>query len=194
LVASSASFLTGASLDPRFETIAQTRSPSHLTHFLVVGGGDPRKNPEVVIRAHARSETLRRQRIPLVIAGSYGPQDEASFQTLASSCGGEPELVQVPGRISDEQLFRLYAQSLAIICPSRDEGFSLPVVESMAAGVPSLASDIPAHQELVTDPALRFPALEDTLLTPLLERAASDAAWRAQVVASQAEVWPRFRA
>ena len=191
-VPQAASFLTGASIDPRFETIA--RNPSGAAHFLVVGGGDPRKNPEVVIRAHASSGLLQQQGIPLVIAGSYRAEDEASFRALAAACGGDPDLVQVPGRISDEQLFQLYARSLAIICPSRDEGFSLPVVESMAAGVPSIASDIAAHQELVTDPALRFPPNDDAALVPLLERAASDPEWRAQTVASQAAVWPRFRA
>lgn len=193
-VPSSASFLTGASLDPRFEALAQHRSHSGPTHFMVVGGGDPRKNPEVVIRAHARSERLQLEGIPLVIAGGYGPHDATSFRLLARDCGGDPDLVQVPGSISDGRLFQMYAQSLAIICPSRDEGFSLPVVESMAAGVPTLASDIAAHQELVTDAALRFPAADDAGLMKLLERVAFDAAWREQIVASQAAVWPRFRA
>ena len=42
--------VTGAPLDPMFE-----KTPSGLPrHLLVVGGGDPRKNPEMVIRAHAR--------------------------------------------------------------------------------------------------------------------------------------------
>ena len=147
-----------------------------------------------MIRAHARSRSIQAQAIPLVIAGSYSPQDRAAFHTLAVDCGGDPDLVQVPGRIPDQALFGLYGQSLAMLCPSRDEGFSLPVVESMAAGVPSIVSDIPAHQELVTDPALRFPANDDTALTPLLERVAADADWCERIVASQAAVWPQFRA
>lgn len=189
----SASFLTGASIDPSFESIGPMRRQIVQTHLLVVGGGDARKNPEVVIRAHARSAPLQRQAIPLVIAGSYGAEDEHAFRLLATECGGNPDLVQVPGRVSDQRLFRLYAGALAMVCPSRDEGFSLPVVEAMAAGIPSLVSDIPAHQELVTDPALRFPPGDETQLIPLLERAVSDAAWRAEVVRSQADIWPRFR-
>ena len=193
-VPSAASFLTGASLDPRFERLSERRGTSLPTHLMVVGGGDPRKNPEVVIRAHARSVLLQRDRVKLVIAGGYGEPDAASFRRLAEECGGDPALVEVPGRISDELLFGLYAQSLAIVCPSRDEGFSLPVVESMAAGVPCLASDIPAHLELVTEASLRFGIEDDAGLTPLLERAAADAAWRAEIVASQSAMWPRFRA
>lgn len=192
-VAPEASALTGASIDPRFETIPEMRRQCAQTHLLVVGGGDPRKNPEIVIRAHARSIMLQQRAIPLVVAGSYRPQDAEAFRALAAECGGDPGLVQVPGRISDDELFRLYAQALAIVCPSRDEGFSLPVVESMAAGAPSLASDIAAHRELVTDPALRFPPDDDLALMALLERAANDPAWRGRIVASQAASWPRFR-
>ena len=193
-VPASASCLTGAALDPRFETIAARTRQSAPSHLLVVGGGDPRKNPEVVVRAHAGSARLQRRAVPLVVAGSYGPADEASLRALAASCGGDPSLVQVPGRIADERLFGLYAQAFAIICPSRDEGFSLPVVEGMAAGLPCLASDIAAHRELVADPALRFAVDDAAALTPLLDRAADDAEWRAQVVASQADTWQRFRA
>ena len=186
--------LTGAALDERFEQIAPARAGRTPRHLLVVGGGDPRKNPEVVIRAHARSRTLQRMGVELVVAGSYGRPDAAAFQALAGACGGDPALVRVPGHVSDEQLFRGFADAYAVVCPSRDEGFSLPVVEGMAAGLPSLASDIPAHRELVTDPALRFAPEDDAALLPLLERAVTDPAWRAGVVASQAAVWPRFRA
>ena len=61
--------VTGVGLDPAFEGAARDLKPRHL---LVVGGGDPRKNPEVVIRAHARSRVMQKGAgIPLVVAGNY---------------------------------------------------------------------------------------------------------------------------
>jgi hypothetical protein len=88
----------------------------------------------------------------------------------------------------------LYGRALALVSASRAEGFSIPVVEGMAAGVPCFASAIPAHVELVVDPDCRFPAEDDVSLCVKLERVASDVGWRSAVVAQQANIWPRFRA
>jgi glycosyltransferase involved in cell wall biosynthesis len=77
------------------------------------------------------------------------------------------------------------------VAPSLAEGFSLPVIEAMAAEAPVLASDIPAHRELV-DQAL-FPPEDDGALSALLDHA-TDAAWRDGILARQRHVWPRFRA
>ena len=61
----------------------------------------------------------------------------------------------VGANISDEvlNLHRWYAE--ALLFPSGAEGFGYPPVESMAAGQPVLASDMPAHNELMPEgPAL----------------------------------------
>ena len=181
-----------SALDPAFEGAARDLQPRHL---LVVGGGDPRKNPEVVIRAHARSRVMQQGAgIPLVVAGGYSEAEAQAFRSIAVEAGGRAELVEVPGHVPDAALVRLYGLALAVVSASRDEGFSYPVIEGMAAGLPCLVSDIPAHAELVTDPGCRFPADDDAALRPKLERAVLDADWRSAVLARQADVWPRFRA
>ncbi len=186
--------VTGAPLDPIFEAARDLGHGPPPAHVLVVGGGDSRKNPEVVVRAHAGSAALQRDGIPLVVAGNYDAAAARAFRAIAAASGGRPDLVQVPGHVPDAALVGLYAAALAIVCPSLDEGFSLPVVEGMAAGVPCLASDIPAHRELVEDASQRFPATDDAALAALLERVANDPAWRAAALARQALMWPRFRA
>jgi glycosyltransferase involved in cell wall biosynthesis len=183
----------GAAFDPGSGTPdAAQASPRHV---LVVGGGDMRKNPEVVIRAHALSHAIQRgPGIPLVVGGNYGTADASAFRAVAAAAGGDPALVEVPGHISDDALQELYRRAFVLVCPSRDEGFSLPVIEAMAAGVPCLVSDIPAHCELVADPDCRFVPTDDADLRPKLERAVADAGWRASMLARQADVWPWFRA
>jgi glycosyltransferase involved in cell wall biosynthesis len=184
--------VTGCALDPAFEGAVRDLRPRHL---LVVGGGDPRKNPEVVIRAHARSRVLQNGTgIPLVVAGAYSKGDAQAFRSIAVEAGGRAELVEVPGHVPDAALVQLYGLGLAAVSASRDEGFSIPVIEGMAAGLPCLVSDIPAHAELVTDPDCRFPADDDAALRPKLEQAVLDAGWRSAMLARQANVWPRFRA
>jgi glycosyltransferase involved in cell wall biosynthesis len=194
-VPESAIAVTGCAFDPAFESVPARWGGLPGRHLLVVGGGDPRKNPDVVIRAHAGSAALQRgSGIPLVIAGNYGPSDAMAFRAIARAAGGRADLIEVPGHLPDPALLELYGRALAIVCPSRDEGFDIPVVEGMAAGLPCLASDIPVHAELVTDPACLFPADDDSALRPKLEQAVADAAWRAATLARQAGVWPRFSA
>jgi glycosyltransferase involved in cell wall biosynthesis len=184
--------VTGCALDPAFEGAARDLRPRHL---LVVGGGDPRKNPEVVIRAHARSPMMQKGAgIPLVVAGSYSEADAQAFRSIAVEAGGRRELLEVPGHVPDPALVQLHSYALAVVTASRDEGFSYPVIEGMAAGLPCLVSDIPAHAELVTDPSCRFSADDDAALCQKLEQAVLDADWRSAVLARQADVWPRYRA
>jgi glycosyltransferase involved in cell wall biosynthesis len=184
--------VTGVGLDPAFEGAARDLKPRHL---LVVGGADPRKNPDVVIRAHASSRVMQKGAgIPLVVAGNYSEAHAQAFRSIAVKAGGRAELVEVPGHVPDPALVQLHGRALAVITASHDEGFSYPVIEGMAAGLPCLVSDIPAHAELVTDPGCRFPADDDAALRPKLEQIVLDAEWRSAALARQADVWPRFRA
>lgn len=185
--------VTGAAVDARFEQVAVLRSTRAPRHILVVGGGDVRKNPEVVVRAHAHSILAQQRGLPLVIAGDYLGWQAAEFRRLTVACGGRPELLEVPGHVPEPRLLELYALAHLVICPSRDEGFSLPVVEGMAAGLPVLVSDIPAHRELVDDLARRFAPDDDAALTMALERLLQDDHWRRAVVARQEAIWPKFR-
>jgi glycosyltransferase involved in cell wall biosynthesis len=186
--------VTGAPVEELFAQAEEVRGGRSPRHLLVVGGGDARKNPEVVIRAHARSAALQVAGIPLVVGGNYDREAAETFRALARDCGGRADLVEVPGHVPETGLLETYALSYAIVCPSRDEGFSLPVVEGMAAGLPCFASDIPAQRELVKNPVLRFVPDDDAALTPMLERVVADTSWRATILQEQAAIWPRFRA
>ena len=194
-VSRSAIKVTGAPLDPLFEKARLSAKSGHGRHILVVGGGDPRKNPDIVVEAHARCQSLQTGAgVPFVIAGTYSPADADRFKALAVQHGGRADLIQVPGHVSEDELLAMYGRALAIVCPSWDEGFSLPVIEGMAAGVPVLASDIPAHRELVRDHSLLFKPGDAEALTDLLGRVATNVALRHLIVAQQSDVWPRFRA
>jgi glycosyltransferase involved in cell wall biosynthesis len=186
--------VTGCPLEPSFERLEGISGVPHR-HLLLVGGGDPRKNPEVVIRAHARSSTMQSGKgIPLVVAGNYGEVEAAAFRAVAEAAGGRVDLVEVPGHVSDSKLFELYVSALLVVTASVDEGFSIPLIEAMAAGIPCLASDIPAHAELVSDPECRFPPHDDAALSSKVERLVVDADWTNSMLARQAQMWPRFRA
>lgn len=179
--------VTGAPLATGFATL----QPGRARHVLVVAGADPRKNPECAIRGHARSAAMQRSGTPLVVTGSYDAEWLAGQRAAAVALGGAAELVEAPGHLREAALLDLYADALCVVAPSRAEGFSLPVIEAMAAGIPVLASDIPAHRELLEGGL--FGTDDDVALAALLGRV-NDPAWRAATLARQAAVWPSFRA
>ena len=51
------------------------------------------------------------------------------------------------GRVADEELRAWYQHAAVFVSLSELESFGLAVLEAAAAGVPVLASDIPAHRE-----------------------------------------------
>ena len=102
-------------------------------YLLVVGRDEPRKAMAAALdawrRARADGASYR-----LVVVGS---------KALAGD-----GVVAVP-RTTDAELAALYAGASFTLVPSRYEGYSLPVVESLACGTPVIASDIAAHRALV---------------------------------------------
>lgn len=176
--------VTGMPVHPRFEPAG----PGTRRHVLVVANGDARRDPETVVRAHARSRSMQAG-VRLVVTGVHGAWLQQQ-RRAAEALGGRGELIEAPGRVDDAVLARLYQDALCVVAPAWADGFSLPAVEAMAAGAPVLASRIPAHAELLPGDAL-FDAGDDTALAGLLDQMAGP--WRADILAEQAPVWPRYR-
>ncbi|MFD9964339.1 glycosyltransferase family 4 protein [Amycolatopsis sp. NPDC058986] len=108
-------------------------------YLLFAGAAGPRKGLDWLVRAHATTPDLP----PLVFAGP-GPFPHA-------------ERSQHLGYLSDVDLRRVVAGASALVLPSRDEGFGLPVLEAMASDVPVVCTDIPALREVAGDCASLVP-------------------------------------
>ena len=75
---------------------------------------------------------------------------------------------------SHEEINHLYAESAVAVVPSLYEGFGLPAVEAMAAGIPLVSSDGGALAEVVADGGLQVPAGDSDALAKALERVLTD--------------------
>jgi glycosyltransferase involved in cell wall biosynthesis len=56
--------------------------------------------------------------------------------------------------VDDETLILKYRQAHALVYPSLDEGFGIPLLEAMNVGTSVVASDIPVHREVCSNAAI----------------------------------------
>jgi glycosyltransferase involved in cell wall biosynthesis len=127
----------------------------------------PHKNLERLIRAYAR----KKRDFKLKIAGMRGFHSQ-TLETLIEELG-VGESVQLTGWIPREELMNLYAHARAFIYPSTFEGFGMPVLEAMAAGIPVACSDIAPLREVAGDTALFFDPSDESAIEQAIERVMS---------------------
>jgi len=117
-------------------------------YLLFVSTIQPRKNIPNMIRAFSQfiSENKNMKNTLLLIAGKKGWDYEKSLE--APQKYGIEKNVKFLGRVPEEDLPVLYSGAKGYINVSFEEGFGLPLLESMACGIPSVVSNIPAHKEV----------------------------------------------
>lgn len=133
--------------------------------FLYVGNDKPHKNVDALVEAFA----LVRSKLPhvaLILAG-------ATFDRFRSRNG-----VIARGYVSDEELTALYDDAVALVMPSREEGFGLPALEAMARGTPVITSNDAALVEVTGVAALHVDASDVRALSEAMLRVANDATVR----------------
>jgi len=82
--------------------------------------------------------------------------------------------VQITGWVPREELYSLYERARAFVYPSTFEGFGMPVLEAMAAGIPVACADIPPLREVAGDAALFFDPLDEDAIASAIERITTD--------------------
>ncbi|OLR90441.1 glycosyltransferase family 4 protein [Actinokineospora bangkokensis] len=122
-------------------------------YLLFVGAAGPRKAVDWLVQAHAADPSLP----PLVLVGS--------------GHAGAGERVLTTGYLSEVDLRSVVAGAAALVLPSRDEGFGLPVLEAMACDVPVVCTDVPALREVSGGHAELVPFRDVAALGEALRRA-----------------------
>jgi glycosyltransferase involved in cell wall biosynthesis len=135
-------------VEQQFFEIAKSREPQE--YILCASTSHPHKNLERLLRVHRQYKDAP----PLVITGVRGFAAEG-VEKLAN------ESVRLAGWLPREKLYELFRGARGFIYPSTFEGFGLPVLEAMAAGVPVACSDIPPLREIARDTVHYFDPSSD---------------------------------
>ncbi|MCA1305466.1 glycosyltransferase [Microbacterium esteraromaticum] len=188
-------------VDPRYFTAApldaadRARLGLERPYVLHAGGAATRKNLAALAEAWPR---VHRERPgwTLALAGPAHPRRTQLFDGMPGTA--------LLGRLPDELMPGVVASAAAVVVPSLYEGFGLPALEAMAAGVPVVAADTSSLPEVVGKAGLLVAPTAEGVADGLLQVTSADAAVSALIdagrsraaeftwersAASHAEVW-----
>lgn len=140
-------------LDPRFQSCVTQKNST----ILFVGTMEPRKNIESLLAAfEILMDRTKGKRSPcqdysLVLAGMKGWLYDGIFKKMDEH--RYRDKIRYLDYVSEEVLLRLYGEASLFVYPSHYEGFGLPPLEAMAAGVPVIAARRGSLPEVLGDAA-----------------------------------------
>jgi|SRR5271166_4504993 len=122
-------------------------------YFVMVGTIEPRKNHLLILHVWRDLVGQFGPAAPrLLIIGERGWENEQAADLLERCSALRGFVIQASG-LATPALRRLVLGARALLMPSFAEGYGLPVIEALAAGVPVIASDIPVFHEIAGDRA-----------------------------------------
>jgi len=146
-------------------SVADDKRPDELPEkpfFLFVGSLEPGKNLQLIREAYECSN----HEIPsLAIAG-------ARWAGVANE-GRPPDNWHYLGHVSDAELAWLYRNAIALVFPSKYEGFGFPLLEAMGLGCPTVASKVASLPEIGGDATMWTDATPEAYSDALKELSSS---------------------
>jgi glycosyltransferase involved in cell wall biosynthesis len=133
-----------------------------------VGNLKPHKNVNGLVRAFASLLNKTPNNCELLIIGD-DTSDGPVSKKLATDLGIR-HAVRFAGKVSDDVLRSAYSAAELTVLPSFEEGFGLPVLESMACGTPVACSRAASLPEVAGDAAEYFDPHDTESITAVMER------------------------
>jgi alpha-1,3-rhamnosyl/mannosyltransferase len=154
--------------------------------FAYVGGFNPHKHVDAIVRAHAALVKNLPDRPMLVLVGAldddpfFGSQQR--IRDEIARCG-TADHVRWAGYVPDDELRHLLSGALALVLPSESEGFGLPAVEAAACGVPVIATTESPLPQLLDGGGIFVAPGDEATLGAAMRRLATDEPYRRELAA-----------
>jgi glycosyltransferase involved in cell wall biosynthesis len=154
--------------------------PDGARWFAYVGGFNPHKHVDVLVRAHAIVARAVPNPPHLVLVGATSEAFHGAVETVreAVRVADTAALVHWAGYVADEDLRHLLSGALALVLPSECEGFGLPAVEAAACGTPVVATTQSPLPSLLAGGGTFVPPRDEHQLASAMRELASNEAER----------------
>ncbi len=117
--------------------------------LVYVGSLYPHKNIEIVFQALLK---LKEFNLKIVCARNVFVERTRKRVTQLNL----QNQVEFTGYLTDDELVKTIQNSLALVQPSKSEGFGLTAIEAMAVGTPTIVSNLPVFKEIYQNAPLFF--------------------------------------
>ncbi len=177
VVARNAADLPGPELAEAAAADASARAASKSLVYM--GSFMPYKNVETLVRAVGE--------LPGYTLHLLSKASDADKARLAAI---DPDArIEFHDGVSDDEYHDLLQQATALVTASLDEGFGIPLVESMGYGTPVVVSDIGVFREIGGEAALYAPARDAAAFAAAVKRLENPEEWasRSRISRTQAE-------
>ncbi len=138
--------------DPHvFHPAPTPRQPNQRFTFLSVFEWGPRKGADVLLRAFVAAFRADDPVQLLLRINQYDPRVnlDREIAALGLPAAHPPIAILRNTQLSDEGLAELYRRADCFVLPTRGEGWGMPILEALACGVPTIATDWSAQTEFL---------------------------------------------
>ena len=136
------------SLNSEYQHAQPKQRPRELQSLVYMGSFMDYKNVEVLIRGMKLLPEYQLQLLSRIT-----PERKAELEALVDPAGGK---VIFHNGVSENEYHNQLDKAVALVTGSQDEGFGIPLVESMSRGVPVVVSDIEIFREIGGKAAIFF--------------------------------------
>ncbi len=165
---------------PQEQEFIREKYTGGFAYFLYVGALHPRKNIAGLLRAYELYRKNTSRQVKLMVVGNEMHKTSGIYEIFETmDFKGD---VIFTGRVSENELSRIYSAALALTYLPFFEGFGMPIVEAMSAGLPVICSNTTSMPEVGGDAVLYADPFNVEQIAQAMEKVAANPQLRDELI------------